>query len=471
MHSMVEYIDGSVVAQLGVSDMRGPISYALGHPDRLPLDLPPLDLARLGRLTFEPPDPARFPAFTLAYRALEMGGTAPAVLSGADEAAVAAFLAGRCRFTPSPEVCAEVLERPPRRAARARWTRPSPPATGAGARRSGGWARTRPDRESPCAPAVVRLSTRLHPGSKTTWPATSSSRSAPSSSSSAGSSSSTSSATSSWPSCSGVKVVQLLHRLRPAPARASAAARPSTVLALLPLGGYVKMAGDEPGAEVAPEDRGRGFLEQPPWKRFVIAFAGPGRQPAPSRSSSTSRWRWPRTGRPCPGPTLGTVMPGSPAAAGRAPARRPDRLGDRPREAGRCPSATSPTCARLVAPHPGEPLDFTVDRGGDGRLVVPVDPGGREGVEPGRDGHPRRHRRHPRPGRRRVVAPVLPGSGRSARARSTWWSAAGGAAGEEHGRPRPGPRAAAPCAPVDLEVLREAPRRAPRASPSPATRR
>ena len=110
VHSMVEYVDGSVVAQLGVSDMRGPISYALAYPDRIRLDLPPLDLSRLGRLSFEPPDPARFPAFTLAYRALEEGGTAPAVLSGADEAAVAAFLAGRCGFTRIAEVCEEVLD-------------------------------------------------------------------------------------------------------------------------------------------------------------------------------------------------------------------------------------------------------------------------------------------------------------------------------------------------------------------------
>jgi 1-deoxy-D-xylulose-5-phosphate reductoisomerase len=93
--------------------MRGPISYALGHPERLPLDLAPLDLARLGRLSFEPPDPARFPAFTLAYRALELGGTAPAVLSGADEAAVEAFLGRRCRFTDIAEICAAVLEAHP----------------------------------------------------------------------------------------------------------------------------------------------------------------------------------------------------------------------------------------------------------------------------------------------------------------------------------------------------------------------
>jgi 1-deoxy-D-xylulose-5-phosphate reductoisomerase len=110
VHSMVEYIDGSMVAQLGVSDMRGPISYALGYPERLPLDLPPLDLGRLGKLSFEPPDAARFPAFTLAYRALEMGGTAPAVLSGADEGAVAAFLSGRCRFTDIADACAAALD-------------------------------------------------------------------------------------------------------------------------------------------------------------------------------------------------------------------------------------------------------------------------------------------------------------------------------------------------------------------------
>jgi 1-deoxy-D-xylulose-5-phosphate reductoisomerase len=110
VHSMVEYIDGQVVAQLGVSDMRGPISYALAHPDRVPLGLEPLDLARVGALTFEPPDPVRFPAYTLAWRALELGGTAPAALSGADEAAVEAFLQGRCRFDRIARVCGEVLE-------------------------------------------------------------------------------------------------------------------------------------------------------------------------------------------------------------------------------------------------------------------------------------------------------------------------------------------------------------------------
>jgi 1-deoxy-D-xylulose-5-phosphate reductoisomerase len=110
VHSMVEYVDGQVVAQLGISDMRGPISYALAHPERVALDLEPLDLTRVGTLTFEAPDPVRFPAYTLAYRALAMGGTAPAALSGADEAAVAAFLSGRCRFDDIPRLCAAALD-------------------------------------------------------------------------------------------------------------------------------------------------------------------------------------------------------------------------------------------------------------------------------------------------------------------------------------------------------------------------
>ncbi len=110
VHSMVEYVDGQVVAQLGIHDMRGPISYALAYPDRVALDLEPLDLTRVGKLTFEAPDPVRFPAYTLAYRALAMGGTAPAVLSGADEAAVAAFLSGRCRFDDISRLCAAALD-------------------------------------------------------------------------------------------------------------------------------------------------------------------------------------------------------------------------------------------------------------------------------------------------------------------------------------------------------------------------
>ena len=92
IHSMVEYIDGSVIAQLGNPDMRTPIAYALGFPDRIESGVPALDLFKIARLDFEAPDTRRFPCIALAYEALRAGGTAPAVLNAANEIAVAAFL-------------------------------------------------------------------------------------------------------------------------------------------------------------------------------------------------------------------------------------------------------------------------------------------------------------------------------------------------------------------------------------------
>ncbi len=112
VHSMVEYVDGSVVAQLGTPDMRGPIAFALSWPGpRLPLELPPLDLPALGSLAFEAPDPERFPAYELAYDSLRIGGTAPAALSGADEAAVEAFLQGKIPFHGIAASIAHALDR------------------------------------------------------------------------------------------------------------------------------------------------------------------------------------------------------------------------------------------------------------------------------------------------------------------------------------------------------------------------
>jgi 1-deoxy-D-xylulose-5-phosphate reductoisomerase len=99
VHSMVEYIDGSVIAQLGVADMGIPILYALTFPERRPTPAPRLDLTRTGPLTFEPPDPERFPALRLARAALEQGGVAPVVLNAANEIAVAAFLERRIGFS------------------------------------------------------------------------------------------------------------------------------------------------------------------------------------------------------------------------------------------------------------------------------------------------------------------------------------------------------------------------------------
>jgi 1-deoxy-D-xylulose-5-phosphate reductoisomerase len=98
VHSLVEFVDGSVLAQLGLPDMRGPIALALSHPERLPLPMPRLDLAAVGRLDFEAPDTKRFPCLELAFRALAGGEAAPAVLNAANEVAVAAFLAGGLSF-------------------------------------------------------------------------------------------------------------------------------------------------------------------------------------------------------------------------------------------------------------------------------------------------------------------------------------------------------------------------------------
>ena len=99
VHSMVEFLDGSILAQLSVPDMRYPIQYALTWPRRLPNSMPPTDLARIGALTFENPDPAKFPSLRLAREAGRAGGTMPAVFNAANEVAVARFVAGAIRFT------------------------------------------------------------------------------------------------------------------------------------------------------------------------------------------------------------------------------------------------------------------------------------------------------------------------------------------------------------------------------------
>ena len=115
IHSMVEYVDGSVIAQLGVADMGIPILYALTYPRRLPCPAERLDLTRVGSLSFEEPDTDRFPCLSLARQALEAGDCAPAILNAANEVAVAAFLAGKIRFTRIPALIAEALGRVPNR--------------------------------------------------------------------------------------------------------------------------------------------------------------------------------------------------------------------------------------------------------------------------------------------------------------------------------------------------------------------
>ena len=109
IHSLVEYIDGSMLAQLGSADMRIPIAYALAWPERMESAAERLDLAKVARFDFERPDEQRFPAIRLARHALDQGGTAPAILNAANEAAVAAFLAGKIRFTEIAELVEEAL--------------------------------------------------------------------------------------------------------------------------------------------------------------------------------------------------------------------------------------------------------------------------------------------------------------------------------------------------------------------------
>ena len=109
VHSLVGYVDGSILAQLGAPDMRTPIAYTLAWPDRMSTPTERLDLARMGDLSFEAPDPMRFPCLRLAREALLAGGTAPTILNAANEIAVAAFLAERLGFLEIARVVEETL--------------------------------------------------------------------------------------------------------------------------------------------------------------------------------------------------------------------------------------------------------------------------------------------------------------------------------------------------------------------------
>lgn len=111
IHSMVEYVDGSVLSQMGSPDMRTPIAYALAWPERMETPVTPLDFAKIGQLTFFDPDEVRFPATRLAREALEAGGQASCVLNAANEVAVEAFLEGRIAFLDIARICEEALDR------------------------------------------------------------------------------------------------------------------------------------------------------------------------------------------------------------------------------------------------------------------------------------------------------------------------------------------------------------------------
>jgi 1-deoxy-D-xylulose-5-phosphate reductoisomerase len=113
IHSMVQYVDGSVLAQLGNPDMRTPIAYGLAYPKRIDAGVAPLDLFKIARLDFAAPDFERFPCLALAYRALRAGGTAPALLNAANEVAVEAFLEKRITFLDIPRLIGDVLDKLP----------------------------------------------------------------------------------------------------------------------------------------------------------------------------------------------------------------------------------------------------------------------------------------------------------------------------------------------------------------------
>ena len=110
VHSMVEYKDGSVIAQLGIPDMIIPISYALSYPRHLKNSLPPLELDKVENLIFEKPDVKRFKCLDLALQAAETGGSMPTVLNGANEIAVAAFLEGKIKFLDIPDLIEKTME-------------------------------------------------------------------------------------------------------------------------------------------------------------------------------------------------------------------------------------------------------------------------------------------------------------------------------------------------------------------------
>ena len=111
IHSMVEFIDGSVMAQMSVPDMKGPISYALSYPQRFGDVLPPLDLSKIGELTFEKPDAEKYPCLSLTYDALRIGGTMSSVLNAANEIAVEAFLGEKIPFTKISSVVSDTMAR------------------------------------------------------------------------------------------------------------------------------------------------------------------------------------------------------------------------------------------------------------------------------------------------------------------------------------------------------------------------
>ena len=150
VHSMVEFEDGAVLAQMGNPDMRGPIGYAMGYPHRLDYQARPLDFAAFSQLTFQAPDLKRYPCLGLALEAIRAGGTAPVILNGANEVAVAAFLMERIPFGAIAETVEKTPEPDPDRAGAFHWGRRMRQTRWPGKRRNSFWRNKRENRRCAC---------------------------------------------------------------------------------------------------------------------------------------------------------------------------------------------------------------------------------------------------------------------------------------------------------------------------------
>ena len=429
VHSMVEFVDRSVLAQLGMPDMGIPILYALTYPDRLPCPAPALDLVQLGALTFEAPDEAAFPCLALARRAGRAGGAAPLVLNAANEVAVAGFLEGRCGFTDIPRLIDDALAahagdrgRRPRDVPRPR--RDRAPVDGERLerhpRRIGEGLIAMPSRRSSLTLTLLLGVPLLADG----W------------SSAALLGGAFDYVVSAVVALGALIFIHELGHFMVAKAMGVGVERFSLgfgprifsfrrgeteyCVSIVPLGGYVKMTGEEahgedaihPTTEAPPIDPAKSFSTKPLWARFLIVLAGPGMNFVLAAVIFSIVFA--AVGLPVLEPTVGRTLPDSAAAqAGLRPRDRVAAIDGRPVE------------------HWGEIEEAVLPRGGAApRLHDPArrratgrDPHSSQGA--GADAVQRadrglEHRRAPLPsaGRRRGARGNAGGRGRAPAARS-----------------------------------------------------
>ena len=320
VHSLVEYADGSMLAQLGAPDMRTPIAQALAWPERVDSGVQSLDLGQIGRLDFEPPDHVRFPSLGLARAAARAGGTAPAVLNAANEVAVQAFLDRRLNFTGIAAVIDKVLQRLD--------SRPVECFGGCiGRRCRSATLGARVDRACEWSPRMkmlifvaaflvaIGILVAVHEFGHY-WVAKK----------------------------LGFKVLRFSIGFgKPLLMRVGRDAdRTEYCLAAIPLGGYVKLL-DEREGEVAPAELQRSFTRRPILHRIAVLLAGPAMNLI---FASLLYAILAMAGTEVVKPVVGQVRLDSPAADRRPAARRSDRAGRRPRRRGHRSSCRSTCCGR-----------------------------------------------------------------------------------------------------------------------------